>query len=93
MVGLPLAGRAANACCDAADPRTACVRHTGPTECGSQTGPGPPSAPAPDKNFITYITLAEDAESVELYDAVLEIDADGAWNWRRTACSTSVEAR
>ena len=37
-----------------------------------------------DENSITYITLAEDAESVELYDAVLEIDADGAWNWRRT---------
>jgi putative ATP-binding cassette transporter len=35
-----------------------------------------------DENSITYITLAEDAESVELYDAVLEIDTDGAWNWR-----------
>jgi vitamin B12/bleomycin/antimicrobial peptide transport system ATP-binding/permease protein len=37
-----------------------------------------------DENSITYITLAEDAESVELYDAVLEIDADGGWSWRRT---------
>src|SRR6516165_4361561 len=37
-----------------------------------------------DENSITYITLAEEAESVELYDAVLEIDVDGAWNWRRT---------
>jgi putative ATP-binding cassette transporter len=37
-----------------------------------------------DENGITYITLAEDAESVELYDALLEIDADGAWNWTRT---------
>src|SRR3954447_2047743 len=46
-----------------------------------------------NENATTYITLAEDAESVELYDAVLEIDADGAWNWTRTACSTSVEAR
>ena len=35
-----------------------------------------------DENSITYITLAEDAESVELYDALLEIDADGAWDWR-----------
>jgi hypothetical protein len=32
-----------------------------------------------DENSITYITLAEVAESVDLYDAVLEIDADGAW--------------
>jgi putative ATP-binding cassette transporter len=37
-----------------------------------------------DENSITYITLAEDVESVELYDAVLEIDADGAWSWKRT---------
>jgi putative ATP-binding cassette transporter len=42
-----------------------------------------------NQNSITYITLAEDAESVELYDAVLEIDADGAWTWRRTGGSTS----
>ena len=42
-----------------------------------------------DENSITYITLAEDAESVELYDAVLEIDADGAWNWRRTGRGAS----
>jgi len=46
-----------------------------------------------DENTITYITLAEDAESVELYDAVLEIDADGAWSWRRTGRGTSAEAR
>jgi putative ATP-binding cassette transporter len=39
-----------------------------------------------DEKSITYITLAEDAaESVELYDAVLEIDADGSWSWRRTS--------
>jgi len=37
-----------------------------------------------DENSITYITLAEDAEAVELYDAVLEIDGDGAWDWRGT---------
>jgi hypothetical protein len=37
-----------------------------------------------DENSITYITLAEDVESVGLYDAVLKIDADGAWSWKRT---------
>ena len=37
-----------------------------------------------DENSITYITFAEDAESVELYDAVLEIDSDGGWTWSRT---------
>ena len=36
-----------------------------------------------DENSITYITLAEDADSVAMYDAVLEIDAEGAWSWRR----------
>ena len=45
-----------------------------------------------DENAITYITLAEDAESVELYDAVLEIDAEGGWSWRRTGRGTSTEA-
>jgi putative ATP-binding cassette transporter len=44
-----------------------------------------------DENSITYITLAEEAESVELYDAVLEIDADGAWSWRPTGRGTSTE--
>jgi putative ATP-binding cassette transporter len=33
---------------------------------------------------ITPIHLAAAAESVEQYDAVLEIDADGAWAWRWT---------
>jgi len=37
-----------------------------------------------DENSITYITFAEDAESVELYDAVLEIDNDGEWAWSTT---------
>ena len=37
-----------------------------------------------DENSITYITFAEDAESVELYDAVLEIDNDGGWTWSPT---------
>jgi putative ATP-binding cassette transporter len=35
-----------------------------------------------DENSITYITLAEDTQSVDMYDAVLEIDAGGAWSWR-----------
>jgi putative ATP-binding cassette transporter len=42
-----------------------------------------------NENSITYITLAEDAESVELYDAVLEIDGDGAWDWRGTGRGAS----
>jgi putative ATP-binding cassette transporter len=45
-----------------------------------------------DENAITYITLAEDAQSVELYDAVLEIDVEGAWSWRRTDPGTSAGA-
>ena len=45
-----------------------------------------------DENSITYITCAEDAESVELYDALLEIDADGAWSWRRTGQGPSAKA-
>jgi putative ATP-binding cassette transporter len=36
-----------------------------------------------DENGISYIAFGEDADSVDLYDAVLEIDAEGAWNWRR----------
>jgi vitamin B12/bleomycin/antimicrobial peptide transport system ATP-binding/permease protein len=45
-----------------------------------------------DENSITYITFAEEAESLELYDALLEIDADGGWSWRRTGQGTSTEA-
>ena len=45
-----------------------------------------------EEHSITYITLAEDPESVELYDAVLEIDADGEWSWRQVARVTSAEA-
>ena len=37
-----------------------------------------------DENSIPYIIFAEDAESVELYDAVLAIDSDGGWTWSRT---------
>ena len=36
------------------------------------------------QNSITPIHLAAAAESVEQYDAVLEIDTDGAWAWRWT---------
>jgi putative ATP-binding cassette transporter len=32
-----------------------------------------------NENSITYITLAEDAELVDMYDALLEIDAEGVW--------------
>ncbi len=45
-----------------------------------------------DENSITYITFAEDAASLELYDALLEIDADGAWSWTPTGRGTSTEA-
>jgi hypothetical protein len=45
-----------------------------------------------EEKSITYVTLAEDAESIELYDAVLEIDADGAWSWKPTGRGTSTEA-
>jgi hypothetical protein len=34
-----------------------------------------------NQNSIPYIIFAEDAESVELYDAVLEIGGDGGWTW------------
>jgi hypothetical protein len=36
-----------------------------------------------DQNSITYIAFAEDAESIDMYDAVLQFDAGGAWSWRR----------
>jgi putative ATP-binding cassette transporter len=36
-----------------------------------------------DENSIAYITLAEVAESVDLYDVVLDIDVHGAWHWER----------
>jgi putative ATP-binding cassette transporter len=41
-----------------------------------------------DENSITYITFAEDADSPELYDALLEIDANGTWSWKRTGRHT-----
>jgi vitamin B12/bleomycin/antimicrobial peptide transport system ATP-binding/permease protein len=36
-----------------------------------------------DEKSITYITLTEVAESIDLYDAVLEIDVDGTWRLKR----------
>jgi vitamin B12/bleomycin/antimicrobial peptide transport system ATP-binding/permease protein len=37
-----------------------------------------------DENAITYVALEEEVELVEQYDAVLEIDAGGAWSWKGT---------
>jgi vitamin B12/bleomycin/antimicrobial peptide transport system ATP-binding/permease protein len=37
-----------------------------------------------DESSITYLALAEKAELVEQYDAVLEISADGTWSWKPT---------
>ncbi len=31
---------------------------------------------------ITYVSFADAVETVEQYDAVLEIDAGGGWSWR-----------
>jgi putative ATP-binding cassette transporter len=44
-----------------------------------------------DENSITYIALAEEAESVELYDALLEIRADGAWSWKQSSHGPSAD--
>ena len=41
-----------------------------------------------DENSITYVVLAENAELVEQYDAVLEIKADGTWSWTPTSHGT-----
>jgi vitamin B12/bleomycin/antimicrobial peptide transport system ATP-binding/permease protein len=43
------------------------------------------------ENSITYIAFAEDADPVDLFDAVLEIDADGAWRWKRNGLSPQRE--
>jgi putative ATP-binding cassette transporter len=37
-----------------------------------------------DEDSITYIALAEHADLLEHYDAVLEIAAEGAWSWKPT---------
>jgi putative ATP-binding cassette transporter len=34
-------------------------------------------------NSVTCINFDEAVESVELYDAVLNIDTNGAWNWKQ----------
>ena len=36
-----------------------------------------------DEKSNTYITVAENADSVDMYDAVLEIDAEGGWTWKQ----------
>jgi len=38
-----------------------------------------------------YITLAEDAESLDMYDVVPEIDTR-AWSWKQTGRYTRAEA-
>lgn len=40
-----------------------------------------------EERSITYVAFAEDVESAELYDAVLNIDADGGWAWNRIRCA------
>jgi hypothetical protein len=37
----------------------------------------------PDESSVTYLAFAEGAESVDLYDAVLEIDVEGVLRWGR----------
>jgi len=37
------------------------------------------------ENSITYVAFADELESAELYDAVLEIGAEGEWDWNRTS--------
>jgi putative ATP-binding cassette transporter len=34
-----------------------------------------------NENSVTYIAFAEEVESVDLYDAVLEINSGGGWEW------------
>jgi putative ATP-binding cassette transporter len=36
-----------------------------------------------DANAITYFTFAEDAETIDVHDAVLEIEVEGGWHWKR----------
>ncbi len=35
------------------------------------------------ENSITYVALAEEVDAIERYDAVLELDVDGGWRWKR----------
>jgi len=39
--------------------------------------------PRLSRHGITYISFDGAAHCLELYDAVLKIDADGAWNWQQ----------
>jgi vitamin B12/bleomycin/antimicrobial peptide transport system ATP-binding/permease protein len=45
-----------------------------------------------DENSITYVVLAENAELVERYDAVLEVRADGTWRWTPARKAPSASA-
>ncbi len=45
------------------------------------------------KNDITWVMFAESPESVESYDAVLEIDTNGAWRWRNVSSPSSAPTR
>ena len=65
-------------------PRGPAVRFPGPRRDRTRTGPRSAGIQRLTENSITPIHFAEAAESGEEYDAVLEIDADGAWAWRWT---------
>ena len=41
-----------------------------------------------DEKSITYITFAGDDDSADTYDAVLGIDTEGGWTWKRTGRGT-----
>ena len=43
----------------------------------------------PEQKALVKNATGKDAEAVELYDAVLEIDGDGAWDWRGTGRGAS----
>ena len=34
------------------------------------------------RNSITYVVFAESTDNLDLFDAVLELDVDGAWRWK-----------
>ena len=87
------AGGSPMACSRGGDHHHHVIAQSLPMRClrSCQAGAVPPGAPASRRELHYIYNLAEDAESVELYDAVLEIDADGEWNWRRTGHGTSAE--
>jgi len=42
------------------------------------------------ENSIGYINFDERAASIDLYDAVLQIEDNGAWNWRQGSIADGV---